>query len=129
MLRISVMNGAHTTRFKVEGKLAHEWVFEAEKAWAALSALHEGAMNGVDVHGRHTGKGKRVVVDLLDVSFVDGDGRKLLAEMHHAGAQLLGSGPMISALIEEIQRPETEDVANSSNDNSAQPDSKVEVER
>ncbi len=129
MLRISVMNGVHTTRFKVEGKLAHEWVYEAEKAWAALSALHEGAMNGVDVHANHTGKVKRVVVDLLDVSFVDDAGRKLLAEMHNAGARLLGSGPMMSALIEEIQRPETEDVANGSNDNSAQPDTKAEVER
>ena len=129
MLRISVMNGAHTTRFKVEGKLAYEWVLEAEKAWAALSALHEGAMNGVEVHRSHTGKGQRAVVDLLDVSFVDAAGRKLLAEMHNAGAQLLGSGPMISALIEEIQRPETEDVANSPNHNSAQPDSKAEVER
>jgi anti-anti-sigma regulatory factor len=87
MLRISVENGPLTTRFKLEGKLAHEWVSEAEKAW-------------VDLRARH-GK-KKVIIDLFDVSFVDDLGHQLLGEMQSAGAQLIGSGPMISALIEEI---------------------------
>lgn len=89
MLRISVLNDPQATRFKLEGKLAHEWVCEAEKAWAALSTMK----------GR-----KRVTVDLFDVSFVDDSGRQLLAAMHGAGAQLMGGGPMISALIEEIRQ-------------------------
>jgi outer membrane protein TolC len=42
-------------------------------------------------------------VDLYGVSFVDADGRDLLTEMHGKGVRLVGSGPMISALIEEIQ--------------------------
>ena len=89
MLRISILNDSESTRFKLEGKLAHEWVGEAERAWVALSAM----------------KGKnRVIVDLLDVSFVDDLGWQLLAEMYRAGAKLLGSGPMISALIEDIQQ-------------------------
>lgn len=92
MLRISVQNGALTTRFKLEGKLAHEWVQEARTAWASLPALH--------------GK-KQVIVDLFDVSFVDDIGCALLVEMRHAGAKLIGSGPLISALIEEIDDAET----------------------
>ena len=88
MLRISVQNGPLTTRFKLEGKLAHEWVTEAEKAWSALTV-----MNGQ----------KKVIVDLFDVEFVDDPGMELLAQMNHAGAELVGSGPMISALIEEIE--------------------------
>ena len=36
MLRISVLNDPEMTRLKLEGKLAHEWVEEAEKAWTAL---------------------------------------------------------------------------------------------
>jgi anti-anti-sigma regulatory factor len=88
MLRISVLNGSGTTRFKLEGKLAHEWVREAEVAWTAHAALN--------------GK-KKVIVDLYDVCFVDEAGQQLLVEMHRAGGKLVGSGPMMSALIEEIQ--------------------------
>ena len=88
MLRISVVNDTPTTRFKLEGKLAHEWVREAQRAWHALTTLQ-----GED----------SVVVDLFDVSFVDELGWQLLIEMRHDGATLQGSGPMISALIEEIE--------------------------
>ena len=91
MLRISVQNGPLTTRFKLEGKLAHEWVTEAEKAWSALA----------NINGQ-----KKVIVDLFDVEFVDDMGKQLLAQMNHTGAELVGSGPMISALIEEIEGDE-----------------------
>jgi anti-anti-sigma regulatory factor len=91
MLRISVLNGSGTTRFKLEGKLAHEWVREAEVAWTAHTALN--------------GK-KKVIVDLYDVCFVDEAGHQLLADMHRAGGKLVGSGPMMSALIEEIREAE-----------------------
>ena len=102
MLRISVMNGPRTTRLKLEGKLAHEWVGEAEKAWAAVSFLN----------GSFTSRRKRVLVDLLGVSFVDDAGRQLLSAMHRSGAQLLGCGPLISALIAEIQKPQAEQTVN-----------------
>jgi anti-anti-sigma regulatory factor len=87
MLRISVSNGSDTTRFKLEGKLAHEWVREAQVAWTAHMALNSN---------------KELVVDLYDVCFVDDAGRQLLVEMHAAGAKLMGSGPMMSVLIDEI---------------------------
>lgn len=92
MIRISVENGPLTTRLKLEGKLAHEWVGEAQKAWAELASR----------------RNKKMIVDLFDVSFVDAAGWQLLAEMHHAGARLVGSGPLISALIEEIEDAEAE---------------------
>jgi len=87
MLRINILEEPQGTRFKLEGKLAHEWVAEAERVWTALSAL---------------GLSKRIVVDLCGVSFVDDLGRELLVQMHSSGAQLIGTGPMSSALIEEI---------------------------
>ena len=91
MLRISVLNETGITRLKLEGKLAHEWVEEARKAWGTV-----GTMNGhMDI-----------VVDLLGVSFVDDAGHQLLAEMRHAGAELIGSGPLMSALIDEIEDAE-----------------------
>jgi len=92
MLRISVLNGPGTTCLKLEGKLAHEWVKEAETAWATLWAMKEN---------------RDLVVDLLDVSFVDDAGHQLLAAMRHSGAELIGSGVLVSALIEEIEEAET----------------------
>lgn len=91
MLRISITNEPGLTRFKLEGKLAHEWVHEAETAWAVLKSLN----------GKH-----KVIVDLVNVSFVDEDGAILLANMRHGGAKLLGGGLLIAALIEEIERAE-----------------------
>jgi anti-anti-sigma regulatory factor len=89
MLRISVLNGSQSARLKLEGKLAHEWVMEAQKAWTGL----------IDIAGK-----KKVVVDLADISFVDDPGKELLSLMHGSGSELVGSGPMITALIEEVQR-------------------------
>ena len=91
MLKITVVNEEGTTRMKLEGKLAHEWVREAETAWTALLAMTQNA---------------EVVVDLLGVSFVDDEGNKLLAAMRHAGAELMGGGPFMSALIDEIEDAE-----------------------
>jgi len=102
MLRISVLNEHGVTRMKLEGKLAHEWVHEAERAWAALVA-----MNG----------NTEIVVDLLDVPFVDDAGHQLLADMRHAGAELLGHGPMMSALIDEIELGEAAATPDESDDN------------
>jgi len=89
MLRISISNELELTRFKLEGKLAHEWVHEAETAWAVLKSL--------------AGK-QKVLIDLVNVSFVDEEGALLLASMRRSGAKLVGSGLLIAALIEEIER-------------------------
>ena len=77
---------------KLEGKLAHEWVDEARNAWAALSEA-----NGET----------EIVVDLLSVCFVDEAGHRLLSDIRRAGAELMGSGPLMSALIDEIEEAES----------------------
>lgn len=91
MLRISVMNSSGTTQLKLEGKLAHEWVHEARKTWDVLKTSN---CDG------------EVIVDLMDVCFVDRSGHQLLVEMRRAGAELVGHGPLMSALIEEIEEAE-----------------------
>jgi outer membrane protein len=91
MLRISIIDEPHSTTLKLEGKVAHEWVAELRNTWSAISS------------GSQT---RKRIVDLFGVSFVDGFGRALLEEMHAEGAKLVGSGPMISGLIEEIQGAE-----------------------
>jgi anti-anti-sigma factor len=88
MLRISVLNEPGTTRIKLEGKLSLQWVDEAEKVWTSLKQI-----NDEDA----------IVVDLRGVSFVDSAGHGLLAAMCNAGAELVGCGVLISALIAEIK--------------------------
>jgi len=87
MLRITVQDDERTAAFKLEGKLAQEWVAEAHKVWTEFSAAP---------------RSHRIVVDLCGVSFVDDAGRELLARMHASGAKLVAAGPMSSALVEEI---------------------------
>jgi anti-anti-sigma regulatory factor len=86
------MNERGITRLKLEGKLAHEWVDEARNAWTALS----------EANGK-----TEIVVDLLNVCFVDEAGHRLLADICRAGAELMGSGPLMSALIGEIEEAES----------------------
>ena len=102
MLRISVMNEPGITRMKLEGKLAHEWVEEARNAWGAMTEL-----NGET----------EIIVDLLNVSFVDDAGHRLLTEIRHAGAELMGAGPLMSALIDEIEESESAGSADASDRN------------
>lgn len=75
-------------RLKLEGKLAQEWVDEAEKSWAPFAAV---------------AAKKHVVVDLCGVSFVDHAGEKFLERICAAGAILIGSDPMILEMIAEIK--------------------------
>lgn len=87
MLRVTLLNDVRKATFKMEGKLTDEWVTEAERAWTTFTnSPHQ----------------QCVVVDLCGVLLVDDQGRALLARTHSAGAKLVGTGPMMSALIEEI---------------------------
>lgn len=87
MLRITVISDQQGATFKAEGKLTREWLGEAEKAWMVFSTAQ---------------KGKRMIVDLCGISFVDDLGRELLARMHLSGARLVGTGPMMGPLIDEV---------------------------
>jgi hypothetical protein len=80
----------------LEGKLAHEWVLEAEKAWSSV----KGGRNG-----------KHIVIDLCSVSFVDRAGEQFLEQASAAGAILIGTDPMMRSLIEEIKARTPESMA------------------
>ena len=88
MLRISVLNEPFSMTLKAEGKIIQDWVAELRNAWLGIQ--------------EQAGTRKKIV-DLFNVSFVDASGRELLAEMHASGGKLRGAGPMISALIQEIE--------------------------
>jgi len=89
MLKITTQADAARTIFELEGTLAGPWVRELGDCWQQAVIVDQ-----------------KVRVMLKAVTFIDGAGRKLLAEMHRQGAELAAEGCMTKAIIEEIMRGE-----------------------
>ena len=87
MLKITLHDSAREFRLKLEGRLSGPWVHELEQCWMTASST---------THGRKT------VVDLGEVDFVDPAGESLLAHMHAEGVELVAVTPLICAVLQEI---------------------------
>ena len=96
MLRIYVHDQVPMTSFVLEGKLIGPWVKELENCWESASVVCPS---------------RTMLVDLADVSFIDAEGRALLARMREKGVRLLSTGVLINAIVDEIN---TEQRKNSS---------------
>jgi hypothetical protein len=86
MLRVTIDNDASLIMFKLEGRLAGEWVAELERAWLAAD------------------RSKLIKVDLTGVTFVDEGGKKLLGRMVEHGSCLYATDCMNRSIIEQITR-------------------------
>jgi hypothetical protein len=86
MLKITTTTDALRTTLELEGKLAGAWVQELERCW------------------REIPPGRSVKILLKAVTFVDDDGRKLLAGLHESGAELKAEGCMTKCIVQEITR-------------------------
>jgi hypothetical protein len=89
MLKITTRIGTTGTVFELEGKLAGPWVQELNEYWRKAAEPD-----------------RPVRVMLCAVTFIDGEGRKLLADMHRHGVGLVAEGCMNKAVVEEIMRGE-----------------------
>lgn len=88
MLRITFQEDPEGTTVKLEGKLSGPWVEELERSWAE--------------HSPHPPK--PVTVDLSDVTYIDPEGKRLLARMMGKGVCLQGTQLMTRYIIDEITR-------------------------
>jgi len=91
MLRISIHNHAPVMSFVLEGKLVGPWVKELEKCWERALAADPA---------------KTMQVNLAAVTFIDSDGRELLARMRGQGVRLLSNGVLIDAFVAKIEAEE-----------------------
>ena len=91
MLRIFIHDDVPVTSFVLEGKLVGPWVTELEKCWYVALVANPS---------------RTMLVDLAEVSFIDDEGRGLLARMRRKGARLLSSGVLINAIVAEIDAQE-----------------------
>ena len=91
MLRITTRECQGTVTLRLEGKLAGPWVFELERSWHITKQVEAG---------------KKFLVDLTSVTFIDSAGKNLLASIHRDGAQFTAVDLMTKSIIEEVTRRE-----------------------
>lgn len=88
MLKITFKDTRESTTFKLEGKLSGPWVEELERTWTEHSSRAS----------------ENVIIDLSDVTFIDSEGKKLLARMVDKGVCFEGTQLMTQYVIDEITR-------------------------
>ncbi|HZQ54882.1 MAG TPA: hypothetical protein VFB14_21965 [Bryobacteraceae bacterium] len=88
MLRITVHHGQGLTRLGVEGSLTESSAEELKKCWQDVCAI-----------GPHT---ECLSVDLTGMTNIDAVGKRILFDMYRGGVELVGSGVMTRAVIDEI---------------------------
>ena len=86
MLKITTHKETQSTTLELEGRLAGPWVEELDRCWRTLSDLQQG----------------RIVVDLTGVTFIDSEGKALLARMWKRGAKLHAVGCLTRCIVDEI---------------------------
>lgn len=90
MLKITQQRGVSPQALSLvlEGRLTGSWVEEFDGYWRKMSEE--------DHH--------RAVIDLAGVTFVDAEGKSLLARLWGQGAELRASGCLTRCIVEEITR-------------------------
>jgi len=89
MLKITTLNDPDRVRLKLDGKLAGPWVEELTRAWESTTGGTER---------------RPFLVNLSEVTFIDADGKRLLARMFQQGAEFEAGGCMTRCVVEEIKR-------------------------
>ncbi|HYV05981.1 MAG TPA: hypothetical protein VFB82_15400 [Blastocatellia bacterium] len=87
MIRIGIHDEPELTRFTIEGKLTGRCAAELEKCWSNVSAAKPT---------------KSIVVNLASVTFVDSESRELLVRMRRNGVELVPTGCLMKAIVEQI---------------------------
>ncbi len=89
MLRITLEDNPNSVKFNLAGKLSGAWVDELEHTWHSLVGATPN---------------KAVTVDLSQVTYIDGQGKRLLGEMFQQGAEFRAAYLMTKYIVEEITR-------------------------
>ncbi len=88
MLRITVEEGDDRISLRLEGRMCGPWIGELRTSWSKARASRFG---------------RKLVVDLRGVTFIDREGREVLLSIHREGAELLCQGCLNELIVEEIK--------------------------
>jgi anti-anti-sigma regulatory factor len=87
MLKITNCGSATEQRWILSGQLTGPWVSELRSNWDQT---------------RSESAGRKPVVDLRDVTFIDESGQRLLDQMRHEGAEFVARGVDTKDLLENL---------------------------
>ena len=89
-LKITIEQNSEAVFLKLEGRVAGPWAGELDRVWKALDP---------------PAKGRRVVVDLCGVTYVDADGKRILHIIHEeTAASFEANSPLTDYFAEEAQQ-------------------------
>ena len=86
MLKVTAQTTDGTTALLLEGKLTNPWTDELNRCWQEVPRSQR----------------KQVLVDLTEVTFIDSEGKALLAQMWKQGATFRSAGCLNISIVEEI---------------------------
>ena len=89
MLKITTHVSGDSTKITLEGRLAGPWIGEFERCWREWE---------------QSASGRRLIVDLTGVTFVEQEGKTLLTRMYQAGADLLATGCCMRSIVEDAKK-------------------------
>ena|SRR5437870_5775049 len=88
MLKVTNSTTANEEKWILCGQLAGPWVAELRSNWD-------------QVRGRS--RGRRYVIDLSDVTFIDANGEGLLGDLRDEGAEFVARGVYTKHLLENLK--------------------------
>lgn len=89
MFRISIVEERNQRRLMLEGRLIHPWTEEVESAWKTA---------GEELRGR------KLVVDLTNVTYISADGETTLVKLMRDGAKFSGRGVLTRHVLKQLAR-------------------------
>jgi hypothetical protein len=88
MLKITISNTAAEERWTLQGRLVVPWVNELKASWK---------------RAHRTAQGRRCIVNLDEVTFIDKSGERMLRSMSNQGAQLVASDVCVKHVIARLR--------------------------
>jgi hypothetical protein len=89
MFRLSLLDSNGQRTLVLEGKLVAPWTEEVESAWH---------------HAQEHLEGRKLIVDLTDVTLVGRDGENTLLNMMRDGAKFTGCGVLTKHMLKQLAR-------------------------
>ena len=89
MFKISIVDERSHRRMMLEGKLIRPWTDEVESAWKTA---------------REELQGRKLVVDLRNVTFISADGESTLIKLMREGAKFSCRGVLTKHVLKQLAR-------------------------
>ena len=88
MLKITITDLSDEQRWSLQGQLVGQWAAELKSTWS---------------EARHAGDTRRRIVELIEMTSIDGNGEAVLAEIMSQGAEFIASDVYTKHLLRNMR--------------------------